>query len=108
MTRAPVTKIVVTLALGAALAALVFAAVSPPPAGGAPGVPVAPSVAVETVPLMEQTLADTVSGFGSVTTTEEAIADVSFLHAGQIARLHVRPGQTVRAGDPGPIPGPRN
>jgi membrane fusion protein (multidrug efflux system) len=67
---------------------------------GQSGAAVEPSVAVETKPLAEQTLTDTVGGFGTVTTTEEAIADVSFLHAGQIAQLYVRPGQTVHAGDP--------
>lgn len=82
------------------LMALVFGAVSLPLVGEAQNPPTEPSVAVETAPLAKQTLTDAVGGFGTVTTTEEAVADVSFLHAGQIARLHVRPGQTVRSGDP--------
>jgi membrane fusion protein, multidrug efflux system len=100
MKRVPMTRFALMLVFAAALAALAFTLMSPRRANSTESPPAEPSVAVETVPLVQQTLTDTVGGFGTVTTTEESVADVSFLHAGQITRLHVRPGQTVRPGDP--------
>ena len=55
-------------------------------------------VQVQTVPLRQQLLSDTVSGFGTVTAAEEATANISFPHAGQIIALGVRAGEKVRTG----------
>jgi RND family efflux transporter MFP subunit len=65
---------------------------------GTPAAPPEPSVAVETAPLRQQTLTDVVAGFGTVTTTDNAMVDIAFLHAGQVSLLHVRSGEAVRAG----------
>jgi RND family efflux transporter MFP subunit len=56
------------------------------------------SVAIETAPLRQQTLTDFVAGLGTVTTSDDAMVDIAFLHAGQVSLLHVRPGEAVRAG----------
>lgn len=42
----------------------------------------------------------TVPGYGAVATSEDAVVGINFLHAGQISSLRVRPGQTVKAGEP--------
>jgi RND family efflux transporter MFP subunit len=55
-------------------------------------------VQVQTIPLRQQLLSDTVSGFGTVAASEEATANISFPHAGQIIELDVRAGEKVRAG----------
>src|ERR1700736_1692576 len=60
--------------------------------------PSEPSVAVETAALRRQTLTDFVAGFGTVTTSDNAMVDIAFLHAGQVSLLHVRSGEAVRAG----------
>jgi membrane fusion protein (multidrug efflux system) len=59
--------------------------------------PTAPAVQVQTVPPRQQVLKSTVDGYGSVTSSEEAIFGISFLHAGQIAQLLVRSGESVNA-----------
>jgi RND family efflux transporter MFP subunit len=56
------------------------------------------SVEVQTAPLRQETLTDVISGYGTVATSEDAMVDVAFLHAGQISQLHIRPGESVRAG----------
>ena len=58
------------------------------------------SVQVETVLARQQEVQDTVSGYGTVSASEEAMADISFPHAGQLTDLEVRVGQKVRRGDP--------
>src|SRR5258708_39123400 len=60
--------------------------------------PPEPSVAIETTAPRRQTLTDYVIGFGTVTTSENAMVDIAFLHAGQVSLLHVRSGEAVRAG----------
>lgn len=82
----------------AAAAALIALALLPSGAQAANDEP-ASSVQVETAPLRRETLERTVDGYGSAATGEEAVADMSFLHAGQITQLFVRPGQPVHAGD---------
>ena len=57
-----------------------------------------PSVQIETVSLHEELLSETVDGFGSIVTSDEAMVDISFPRAGQIAELRVRVGERVRAG----------
>ena len=57
-----------------------------------------PSVQVQTTPLRQQTFEETVDGFGSVATTEDMTADISFAHPGQIIDLKVRLGQKVAHG----------
>jgi RND family efflux transporter MFP subunit len=59
----------------------------------------APSVLIETAVPREQVLKHTVQGYGTVATSENAVIGVSFLHAGQISRLGVRPGEVVEAGE---------
>jgi RND family efflux transporter MFP subunit len=66
-------------------------------AGNAPARPT-PSVAIETVTLDQQTLTDFAVGFGTVTTSDDAMVDIAFQHAGQVSLLHVRAGEAVRAG----------
>jgi membrane fusion protein, multidrug efflux system len=60
----------------------------------------APSVQIKTVSLRQQELRDTLTAYGTVASTEEAMNDVSFPHAGQITALDVRAGQKVHADDP--------
>jgi RND family efflux transporter MFP subunit len=62
-----------------------------------PQTPPAPSVLIETTAPREQVLKHTVQGYGVVTTSEDAVIGVSFLHPGQISRLRVRPGEVVKA-----------
>jgi RND family efflux transporter MFP subunit len=61
--------------------------------------PPTPSVLIETAAPREQTLKLTVDGYGTVATSEDAVVGVSFLHAGQISLLRVRPGTVVKAGE---------
>jgi RND family efflux transporter MFP subunit len=63
-------------------------------AGGDAG----PSVQVQAVPLRQQPLEETVTGFGTAATSEESTADISFPHAGQITALTVRVGEKVTRG----------
>ena len=56
------------------------------------------SVLVETAAPREQLLKRTVEAYGTVATGEDAVVDISFLHAGQISLLRVRAGQAVNAG----------
>ncbi|MBS0220912.1 MAG: efflux RND transporter periplasmic adaptor subunit [Proteobacteria bacterium] len=60
----------------------------------------AQSVAVKTAALIQQTLTDTIDGFGTVSASDTALTDLSFFHAGQISQLHVRQSETVHAGQP--------
>ena len=61
--------------------------------------PAAPSVLIEAAAPREQILKLTVEGYGTVATSEDAVVGVSFLHAGQISLLRVRPGEVVKAGE---------
>jgi membrane fusion protein, multidrug efflux system len=61
-------------------------------------VPPTPSVAVETTALHQETLTDFAAGLGTVTTSDDAMVDIAFQHAGQVSLLHVRPGEAVHAG----------
>ncbi|MGI8568995.1 MAG: efflux RND transporter periplasmic adaptor subunit [Methylocella sp.] len=67
---------------------------------GAFGADDTPSVQVETVALRQQELSETVTAYGTVATSEESMADISFPHAGQITSLDVRAGQKVHTGEP--------
>ncbi len=60
--------------------------------------PAARSVQVETAPPRQQVLKSTVDGYGVVTTSDDAVVGISFLHAGQIILLRVRSGEVVKAG----------
>ena len=57
------------------------------------------SVLIETAAPREQLLKRTIEAYGTIATGEDAIIGISFLHAGQISDLRVRPGQVVRAGE---------
>jgi RND family efflux transporter MFP subunit len=54
---------------------------------------------VQTTALQKRTFEDAVKGFGSVVTSDELTADISFPHPGQITDLKVRPGQKVTKGE---------
>jgi len=69
------------------------------PATGHSETPGAPSVLIETAAPRQQVLKRTVQGCGTVATSEDDVVDISFLHAGQISMLRVRPGQVVKAGE---------
>lgn len=58
----------------------------------------APSVQVQTVPLRQQTLADTVLGYGSVAPAADSLRTLSLARPGQVLQLWVSPGQQVRRG----------
>jgi RND family efflux transporter MFP subunit len=60
----------------------------------------APSVLVQTVPLAQQTLTDTVSGYGVVSPDTGSLQSVSLPRAGQILALRVSAGQVVKKGAP--------
>ena len=68
-----------------------------PAANGQQGSDV-PTVRVETIALRQKPLSETVQGFGTVATTDEATADISFPHPGEVTALNVRVGETVRSG----------
>jgi RND family efflux transporter MFP subunit len=57
------------------------------------------SVLVETAAPREQLLKHTVAAYGTVAAGEDAVIGISFLHAGQISLLRVRPGEVVNAGE---------
>jgi membrane fusion protein (multidrug efflux system) len=90
------------LVASASAALLLLAAGGLLATGGAgtdnPPVPPTPSVAVETAVMRQQTLTDFAAGLGTVTTSDDAMVDIAFQHAGQVSLLHVRPGEAVRAG----------
>lgn len=69
-------------------------------AATAPAATESPSVQVTTVPLRQQELRETVAAYGTVASSEESMTDISFPHGGQVTVLHVRAGETFRAGDP--------
>lgn len=60
----------------------------------------APSVLVQTVPLKQQTLTDSVSGYGVVSPDTGSLQSISLPRAGQILALRVSAGQVVKKGTP--------
>lgn len=58
------------------------------------------TVQIETAPLRQQVLSETVVGYGTVATSDAAINDINFLHGGRISKLFVQTGERVRAGQP--------
>ncbi len=59
-----------------------------------------PSVQVQTVALKQQTMTDTVSGYGVVSPDTHALQTISLPRAGQIVALLVSAGQVVKKGTP--------
>jgi membrane fusion protein (multidrug efflux system) len=59
-----------------------------------------PSVLVQTVPLKQQTLVDSVSGYGVVSPDTGSLQSISLPRAGQILALRVSAGQVVKKGTP--------
>jgi membrane fusion protein, multidrug efflux system len=59
-----------------------------------------PSVRVETVAMKQQQMTDTVSGYGIVSPDTHSLETISLPRPGQIVRLLVSPGQTVKKGSP--------
>ena len=59
-----------------------------------------PSVQVQTVALKQQTMTDTVSGYGIVSPDTHALHTISLPRAGQIVALLVSAGQVVKKGTP--------
>lgn len=57
-----------------------------------------PSVRVETVAMKQQQMTDTVSGYGTVSPDTRSLETISLPRPGQIVRLLVSPGQTVKKG----------
>jgi membrane fusion protein (multidrug efflux system) len=69
--------------------------------GGAPPAPSAAdavSALVRTAPLQRQTLTDSLTAFGELTTGQ--VVAISFPRAGQVARLLVQPAERVNSGSP--------
>jgi membrane fusion protein (multidrug efflux system) len=66
----------------------------------ASGADEASSVQVESAPIRQQEIRETVTAYGTMTASEEAMADISFPQSGQITGLQVRVGQKFRSGDP--------
>lgn len=60
----------------------------------------APSVAVQTVPLKQQTMADSVFGYGVVSPDTRSLQNISLPRPGQIVGLLVSAGQVVNKGAP--------
>jgi membrane fusion protein (multidrug efflux system) len=58
----------------------------------------APSVAVETVALKQQLMADTVSGYGTVSADTRSLQNINVPRSGQIISLLVSAGQVVKKG----------
>lgn len=56
------------------------------------------SAAVQTVPLQRQTLTNSISGYGAVTSDTRNIHSVSLPRAGQVQAVYVNAGQQVNAG----------
>ena len=57
-----------------------------------------PTVEVQSAPLRQKQISETVSGIGAVAASDEATTDISFLHAGQVASLDVQTGERVTKG----------
>jgi membrane fusion protein (multidrug efflux system) len=57
-----------------------------------------PVVQVQTVAMKQQQMTDTVSGYGSVSPDTRSLETISLPRPGQIVRLLVSPGQTVKKG----------
>ena len=66
----------------------------------ASGADEASSVQVESAPIRQQEIRETVTAYGTMTASEEAMADISFPQSGQITGLQVRVGQKFRSGTP--------
>ncbi|MEA1671809.1 efflux RND transporter periplasmic adaptor subunit [Nitrospirillum sp. BR 11163] len=60
----------------------------------------APVVTVRAAPLVRQVVSVTVGGYGTLTPDSDALVNVSFQRAGQVARVLVRPGQPVARSTP--------
>jgi len=58
-----------------------------------------PSVLVETAPVQERTLSDTLTAFGVLDPDPDQVLSLSLPHAGLINRVWVRLGQRVKSGD---------
>jgi RND family efflux transporter MFP subunit len=58
-----------------------------------------PSVLVETAPVMEKSIADTLEAYGTLEPDQDQVLSLSLPHAGLINRVWVRLGQRVEAGD---------
>lgn len=59
-----------------------------------------PSVQVETVPLRQQPISETVTGYGVVTPAAASVRNLSLPRAGQVLQLWVSAGQVVGEGTP--------
>jgi membrane fusion protein (multidrug efflux system) len=59
-----------------------------------------PSVSVESVAIKQQEMTDTVSGYGIVSPDTRSLETISLPRPGQIVRLLVSAGQTVKKGSP--------
>lgn len=60
----------------------------------------APSVAVQTVALKQQMMADTISGYGVVSPDTRSLQNINLPRAGQVISLLVNAGQVVKKGAP--------
>ena len=59
-----------------------------------------PSVQIETVAMKQLQMTDTVSGYGIVSPDTRSLQTISLPRPGQIVRLLVSPGQTVKKNSP--------
>jgi RND family efflux transporter MFP subunit len=57
-----------------------------------------PTVEIQSAPLRQKQISETISGIGAITASDEATTDINFLHAGQIASLDVQTGERVTKG----------
>jgi membrane fusion protein, multidrug efflux system len=57
-----------------------------------------PTVEIQSAPLRQKQISETITGIGSVAASDEATTDISFLHAGQVASLDVQTGERVTKG----------
>ena len=60
----------------------------------------APSVAVQTVAIKQQMMADTIAGYGVVSPDTRSLQNISLPRAGQVVSLQVNAGQVVKKGMP--------
>ncbi|GGF49654.1 hemolysin D [Aliidongia dinghuensis] len=58
------------------------------------------SVLVSTVPVKQGSVAETIVAYGVVGPAPDGTANISLLRAGQVLKLRVAPGETIRKGDP--------
>jgi len=82
------------------LALLVLTVYAVAPAFAAPDAAEAPppTVEIQSAPLRQKQISETISGIGAVSASDEATTDISFLHAGQVASLDVQTGERVTKG----------